>query len=253
MFVRAILLIVTGVFPLPAFGTCAPEFIEHVIQSLGYSTPENFNEEYVACKVYPALEHASIIAIASKQPNMQKAEDENYNLDIALVDINSEKVLAHKFYEAKLPNGGGPRLTGIKIDTAKYVVSPNSRAFGIRASLNMGFTSSEELSLFLLRDKDIVTILSGAEMHIFFTNRWPLCKQQTREAERILIIDKILTNGFYDLLVKERVTDSEGRTDQFGNCELVPINKKVKQYRLKYDGMQYVIPMEMRDFDCRVC
>ena len=253
MLSRAILLISTVAFSQLVFSACSPEFIENVSRALGYSSPENTTNMYVDCKAHPAIEHASIVAIASEQLHIPNAGDENFNLDISLVDTKSEEVLAHRLYEAKIQNGGGPKLTSIEIDTARYFVSPNSRAFGIRASFYMGFTSNQELSLFLFHDKDVVNILSGAEMQIFFTNRGASCAQQTREAARILVIDKKLTNGFYDLLVKEQLTDSEERIDQMGECKLVPINKETEQYRLQYDGTQYVIPNEMRFFDCRVC
>jgi len=253
MLARTLFLIIVFGYALSAFSACDPALIAHVSRHLVHVEFEDSDFKYVACKPHPDIKNASIVAIASKQLSLPSADDENYNLNIALVDTNSEKILVHKFYEAKLPNGGGPRLTGIEVDTAKYFVSPGSRAFGIRANLSMGFTSSQELSLFLIRDKHFEEILSGAEMQIFFTNRWPSCKEKNREAKRTLGIDKNLTDGFYDLLVTERLTDSEEHTDRSGDCNLVVTNVETKKYRLKYDGTRYVIPNEMRQFDCKVC
>lgn len=195
----------------------------------------------------------SVFAEASPQEKVRNAQDENYDLYVSLNDTRSGTLVASAFFKEKLPNGGGPKLQGIALDNQAYTLSPQLQAFGLRAKFGMGFTRSEELNLFIVKDKEVVNILSGAEMQIFFTNRGATCHLQTREAKRTLAIARDITNGFHDLLVHEKTVDSSEREDKTGNCTLKPFEVKRKTYRLRYNGVEYPIPHDMKEFDCRVC
>nr|WP_295768827.1 hypothetical protein [Rhodoferax sp.] len=248
MLMRTTLLVIAGAQFLLACNANASDYCESARHPQGVDT-ENW---IVSCRDHPTINQVSILAIASPQANIANSRDEDYDLEVSLVDTRTKKTLASGIFKAKLPNGGGPRLSGIAIDTGRYFVSPGLRAFGVRAELGMSFTSSQELHLFVTRGKDVVSVLSGAETHIYFTNRGS-CQEQTREAERTLVMDKTLSSGFYDILVQERLTDMEAREDKSGACELLPTKTEKREYRLKFDGKEYRVPNEMKHFDCRVC
>ncbi|MBI3231346.1 MAG: hypothetical protein HYZ45_14630 [Burkholderiales bacterium] len=246
-------LALSAVVAVPTWAACALGLDESFSRSPEGEESENSVQEYVACKDHPSILHASIVAVASSQANVHAGQDENYDLAIALKYAPHGKVIAESIFPAELPNGGGPRLTSITLDTANYLLAPQLRAFGVRAKLDMRFTFSEELNLFLVKGKKIVKVLSNAPMHIYFSNRWPECREQTREAQRVAVLDKAKSNGWYDILIQEKLIDSEGKVDASGQCQMVPTATATKEYRLKFDGKAYVIPNEMQHFDCRVC
>lgn len=249
---RIVLIVIAVAATFPAFGDSP------VIETERSDSDETYaeiarRETFVVSKDLLTTPHFSVFAEASPQENVRNAQDENYDLYVSLNDTRSGTLVASAFFKEKLPNGGGPKLQGIALDNEAYTLSPRFQAFGLRAKFGMGFTWSEELNLFIVKDKEVINILSGAEMQIFFTNRGSTCRLQTREAKRTLAVARNITNGFHDLLVNEKVVDSSERKDRAGNCTLKPFEVKKKTYRLKYNGVAYSIPRDMKEFDCRVC
>ena len=245
--------VLSAALSLPAWGTCSWKDedrhlkISHVPAAVGH---------YVACKSAPGL-HRDIWAVAAPRDSSDEATTDNYDLFLWLEDPTNRNSIAKGHFAGLLSNGGGPKLEGIEIDTGQYVVAPGVRAFGVRARNSMTVfkvpTDGEELSLFVVRGKDIVSVLPHADMRLSYSNRGDDCDEQRRDVVRVLVVDETITNGFRDLLVKETITDSAGRQEASGECRVTPTNVKTVEHRLRYDGRKYVVPSDMREVDCRVC
>ncbi|MFN7570692.1 MAG: hypothetical protein ACK5TK_04425 [Betaproteobacteria bacterium] len=224
----------------------------------GSAVASGFCNEYAryenqSCKNHPTIKGAVIVASASPQEGVEDPENKDFDLDIAVIDAGTRKTIAHGAFKAKITNGGGPRFSRITLDTGDYVVSPGLRAFGVRASLHMNLMGSEELNLFLVRGDSIVSVLSGMTAGASFSNGASDCRLQTREVKRTLSMDRRMTEGFYDILVLERVNDTNQHKNQTGECESVEGSTARQRYRLKFDGKEYRIPGDMLELDCRVC
>jgi hypothetical protein len=250
---RLAVFMISAILSMPAWGTCSGDGAK---RHLKVAAVPGSGEEHVACKEDPDL-HKDIWAVASPRDPSEAAAQDNYDLDVSLEDRASGKPVAHGHFKGLLLNGGGPALGEIKIDTGRYFVAPGVRAFGVRALNSMSVfgvpTDGEELSLFVVKGKDIVNVLSHADMRLSYSNRADVCEEQRREVSRVLVVDRTLTHGFRDLLVKETITDSAGRRDVSGRCRLEPTRVKTREHRLQYDGSKYTVPRDMQEVDCGVC
>ena len=250
---RLAVFVVSAVLSMPAWGTCSSDDER---RRLKFADVPSSGPEHVACKE-DFERHKDIWAVASPRDPSEDASEDNYDLDVSLEDPASGKPVAVGHFKGLLTNGGGPELGELKVDTGKYFIAPGVRAFGVRALNSMSLfgvpTDGEELALFVVRGKDIVNVLSHADMRVSYSNRAQVCEEQRREVARVLVVDKALTHGFRDLLVKETITDSAGKKDASGRCRLAPTSVKTNEHRLQYDGSKYTVPRDMQEVDCRVC
>lgn len=245
-----------------SLGACSDSFIADARRVLGYADERNERSEFVACKKLPYSQDQSLIAIAKRQKGTEIGDSEtmgNYNLDIALINDRTKAVLRRSFFRKRFMSTGY-RFDGIKIDMANYTVAPNLRAIGIRANyhIDLGFTSSQSLSLYIPSGRTFMEILSDADMHIIYTKNWPSCQNETREATRTLAITEQITQGYFDLLVTETLVDtqeyeSEKHSDNVNPCDSKVEHQETKKYILRFNGRRYGVPIEMRMFDCRIC
>lgn len=166
------------------------------------------------------------------------------------------KVLRRAFFKRRFLSDGY-RFDGIEIDTANYTIAPNLRAIGLRANyhIDLGFTSSQSLTLFVPSGTTYKEVLSNADMVISFTKTWPSCTNETRDATRSVSISKEISEGYFDLIVRESLVDArEHKGLRPGDdCVTNIEHKETKTYTLRFKGRHYVIPTEMREFDCRIC
>jgi hypothetical protein len=90
-------------------------------------------DDYADCRKDPADTRHAIVALAYQANDGADDGDEDYDLDIAIVDLDSGDILAHR-HEAKGIASDAVSLNRIWLDTARYDLAPGRRAFGIRSS-----------------------------------------------------------------------------------------------------------------------
>lgn len=91
-------------------------------------------DDDAACRKDPADTRHAIVAFASLDSNGHDGPGngtERYDLDIAIIDIDSSEILARR-YEANAILSGAVRLNRLWLDTARYDLAPGQRAFGVR-------------------------------------------------------------------------------------------------------------------------
>jgi hypothetical protein len=253
---KTILLLLCS-FSAISSAACDSQLVNNVWKNLSHSRKLEQPSDYIACKTHPSLAEQVIVAIATKQQDTKEltGDDQDYNFVVALANRTTGHILAK--YNGTIMNGGGPDLNGIEIDTAKYFVNPSTRAFGVRAHYSMreAFTSNDSLSLFIVNGKTISKILADFDVNInFYTPSIPApYLNKSRSSTRTLYIGSTLHNGFYDLMVTEKIIDHdfiEGENDR----KLDKLyNEQKKTYKLPFTGVKYDIPSVLRDFDCRIC
>jgi hypothetical protein len=242
-----------------SMGACDNSFVEAVRHSLGYMMEQNQESEFVACKKFPPFKDMSIFVIAKRQEGTEIDDSEtmgDYNLEIALIDNRTTKVLRRAFFKKRFISDGY-RFDGIEIDTANYAIAPNVRAIGIRANyyIDLGFASSQSLSLFVPSGTTYKEVLSDADMRISYINTMSSCTNETRDAKRTVSISKEISEGYFDLIVRESLVDArmlEGPKPE-DDCISKTEHQETKIYKLHFNGKNYVIPKEMSEFDCRIC
>lgn len=196
------------------------------------------------CKIWPIDSSQTIVVLAHFQKGSSFTSPESnmglYDLDILLVKTKSARVVSRLFQKGAL-SSDSVGLDRIAIDTARYNLAPNVRAFGIRVhyahpkryyphefeDLNLYVINGEEISLVL--DK-LGTIDSGGEVGE--------CDGFFSDTRRTLAIGKTTSHGYADLVVTTKTIDSETKILN-GECVEVKQQPSVTQDTLQFDGKAY--------------
>lgn len=176
----------------------------------------------LTCKRHPIAKNQTIVAFffdSSIEGDIENNE-ENFERDfaVALIDINKKKVV--RFYQDTIIEDASVRIYrsgGINIDTARYKLKPNVRAFGLR--MNIGYSPNcaegglnSFIWLFVEQDQTLRPVLKD-----FPTSSWGLtqgpsgCVNYDDEATTIenyeftLGLSTNSTNGWRDIEVVEHV------------------------------------------------
>ena len=94
---------------------------------------------FIACRLDPDHPDRAIVALTyvpgEERTGKTHQGDTAYerDLDIAIIDLSNDKIIAHR-HEDKSIWDGGERFERIAIDTGRYVLAPGKRAFGLRVS-----------------------------------------------------------------------------------------------------------------------
>lgn len=175
------------------------------------------------------------------------SEDEGFlvlNTHIAIVDLKA-KSITHKYFESHKTNGwvsDAIRLDEIMIDSASYFVKENTRAFGIRVKfIGMSRVNpylNETLSLFVKEKNQLKNILHNYSVELD-TGEWNgNCEGEFNNEKKLLILAKNKTHDFFDISVKNTITNTTNFIKENGDCYY---NEKIKREInvLKFDGNQY--------------
>lgn len=174
-------------------------------------------------------------------------EGEHYfelNSHIVIVDDQTGDI-THTFFESAKTNhwiSDAIVLTEIQIDTAPYMVSPDERAFGVRVGYyGMSHANpyeNETLSLFVKSGQSLQKILNNFSV-MDYDGEWDTeCLGEFLRTEKLLILSEEQTNGWFDFLVKSKITKTINEEDGNGEC----ISKETTSTEttvLKFIGEEY--------------
>jgi hypothetical protein len=203
-------------------------------------TNKDIQEELYVEKIMPNDKSLSIIVI----PKIVSKEDNDESLDLdsyILVVENKTGNIKSKFYESNSWTSDAIALTSIEIDTAPYLLNKTNRGFGIRVNYtgrsNPNPYSQTDLSLFIEEGKILKRVLKDFPISEFH-GEWDMnCNGEFETVESTIIIDKVITNNFYNLKIKQKITDEKNHKVK-DDC----IEKKVyksKMVTLKYNKKEY--------------
>jgi hypothetical protein len=173
--------------------------------------PADCYSELVVEKIIPYLPDKSVLVI----PKIIEKREDSFSFDsyILIIDNHSGKIIS-KFYEREAWFSGAAILTSISIDFAPYILSSNTRAFGIRLSYrgdsHVSPFSDQEISLFIPKDSSLVRVLKDYPIYTFHENPdFDGCINYSSTTEnKVIIITDSLTNNFYDILIKNKITST---------------------------------------------
>lgn len=167
------------------------------------------NEELIAEKPLPYRKDWSVVVI----PKYNEKEEESFSLDsyILLVDNQTGKIIS-KYFEEGTANGwtsDAVRLESIFIDTDPYKVKAGVNAFAIklafRGSSSPNPYSSERISIFEPQGVQIKCLLKNFESETY-KGEWDMhCAGVFNEAVRTLSFSKTLSQGYYNIIVSNKV------------------------------------------------
>ncbi len=197
-----------------------------------------------AFKILPNRPNEAIVAIPEI---VEGSEEEHYftlNTHIAYVNMENKQVL-FDYFESSKTNGwvsDAIMLTEIIIDTAPYTVTENERAFGIKThfvgSSRVNPYESDRLSLFIIANNNLQKVLHNFEI-LDNGGEWDgNCEGEFINEKKILIISEEKNNGYFDILVKHKITNNITFEDENGDCDSKD-SVTIKTSVLKFDGKTY--------------
>ncbi|MCL2162057.1 MAG: multidrug ABC transporter ATPase [Betaproteobacteria bacterium] len=199
-----------------------------------------------ACKAMPNAPGTTVAAIAFdiSREKMSGYAD-GYKLQvIALVEAGKVVAATQSILEEDASTEVG--RNSYRIDTARYILSKDVRAFGVvfyssaRGASCPEANSGEELTLWI-REGEHLRAIFGANLYgwvlldgepcAFFDNKDVL----TESARMTIGVEKTSSHGFADLSITAHVTHTLSNRDR----DLDTTSKRTVRKVLKYDGQSY--------------
>jgi hypothetical protein len=194
------------------------------------------------CKLLPSDQSKKIAAFAYDSGGGRGINDPFNDLLIAIVDQQKNMVVGSYSYKFYLGPGGIKEGDGLRIDTARYVLAPNVRAFAL--DITSGYSHhcgdggvGAERTLYVQEGKNIRPILFIPAM-----SSWSYIEGNfectTPPDSYVEIIENVnlaielgtgKTNGYRNLVVTAVSSRSDGKHT----------GRKTFSYTLRYDGQQY--------------
>jgi hypothetical protein len=202
------------------------------------------------CKVWPAVQNQ---AIAAKSVYLADADDEDvgvFDLDLAIVNASNAKPIA-TYRKPGAYNSDAVRFDDLRIDTARYRLAADVRAFGLRSKFVHSSHAipyeKTDLALYIREGNQLRPVLEGL---VVYKNNGEFsgdCEGYLKQIRRTVEIAESSHHGFADLIVTSRGTRMKN-TQSGKECLSKTTNLKTTQVSLIYDGQQYVVPENLRGY-----
>ncbi|WP_322043406.1 hypothetical protein [Paraburkholderia sp. J67] len=245
---RTLLCLAVGLTPLFAHAGCEDNLQKWTTQ---LHPGRTLDTEHAACKVWPANEALTIAAL----PLPQKGNNDDTgtdDLEVLVADTASGTVIAHQFQKSAFTYDA-VRFSGLTIDTARYQLTPQNRAFGVRVShensSRVNPFGQTALSLYVIDGQSLRTVVdrlivedSGGE--------WDgNCEGTFSNTTRSLDLGTAGKDGFVVLKGTEKSSQSVNVV-QNGDCKY-DISKSAKRasFTLEYKNGKYSVPKSMQYTD----
>ena len=205
--------------------------------------PLDVKTDLIVSKTMPQTEDETIVLI----PEIV-GEDHEYNFElnshIVLVNNTTGKI-THKYFESTKTNhwvSDAVQLKELKIDTAPYVIADNVRAFGVRVyhygSSQANPYSNEIISLFMKSGNTLKKVLNNYDV-VNYGGEWDTnCVGEFIGSKATLTMSDEKTNEYFDIIVKNTITETKNYEDENGDCESID-GITTESAILKFESNEY--------------
>lgn len=205
------------------------------------------------CKVWPYSPDKTIMVMLINQPENKSLDESlfDYDVDVVVTDTQSGKILARNYHPRAITNDA-IALSSVTIDTARYQLTPELRAFGIRfnrhGASRVNPIEYNNLNLYVLKDKALPLMVNQLTVEDLGGEWDGDCAGYFDKKIRTISILKTSTSGFADLGVHEVSVHSEA-TKRKDECTETEAAKKQADYTLHFNGINYSVDKKLRLFD----
>ncbi len=216
--------------------------IQKSLKSLEQFKNDSWQKNLSDCVLMPDDSTKAIVALIEKEP---EEDSYVYHLTLVIFDL-PKKQISHDSFISYFDGPDIVGFQGVKIDTGRYFVTKNQRAFGIKTLHTRGrsidYSSYETLFLFLPEPDGSIRNLTEKGITISTDSAQVIkgdldCGFESWKTKAIVKISKNKTNDLFDLFVKEESQESEKIQP---SCQEIKKQKEVKEYIFKYDGNKYI-------------
>lgn len=234
------------VFKIDAEGKIKPvsqkeSLINNVIQQLNLEKSK-IKTDLIVSEKLPNNPNETIVVL----PEIVDESEHYFELNSHILIVNNTTgKITHKYFESSKTNGwvsDAIQLREITIDTAPYNLTETNRAFGVRVryvgSSQVNPYENETISLFVKLENYLKNVLYNFDV-INDTGAFnEHCVGEFADVENTLHMATKKTNGYFDILVKSKVTESESFINKNGDCDSKDIITTKTKW-LKFNGKKY--------------
>ncbi|MFC3650803.1 hypothetical protein ACFONN_04555 [Dyella humi] len=223
---------------------CDRSTIVAAAKALHFTTQEDFwAGTNSSCRKDPSNTHQAIVALTYRagEETTGKAQNDTdgvYDLDVVSIDLATNAVLAHT-HQPQAISSDGVVFDSLTIDTARYILAPGQRAFGIRidhsAQCYQCAYSFTELTLYLADGHQLKEILS---INADVTRSTPTdaCPNAVSNSKTNVSIGKGTSHGPADIVLSTTTsTDANSEDGQPKECSSTSSNTNT----IHFDGVRY--------------
>lgn len=201
----------------------------------------------VVCRIWPSRPDLTLVAV----PLMTRQSDDGNEGDLELLVVNSaDFVVRQRLRLANLMTDDALYISRITLDTARYRLTPDKTAFGLRVSLQGSSRPNPfgETTLWLFQIDDKGRLAPVLDNIVISSNQgeWDTnCAGEFHTTERILSMAPSAGNAISDIIVEETSTTTISVSGTDGTCTDTGVTNS-NAYRLRYEASAYRVPKELR-------
>ncbi|WP_223416127.1 MULTISPECIES: hypothetical protein [unclassified Pseudomonas] len=202
---------------------------------------------YSVCKDWPAYPGLTITALSQFESGYSASDygpQGRYDINLAVVSAGASKPLA-TYQQSAAFESDAIAFEDLQLDTARYKLTPDLRAFGVRATFNgssrVNPVSEKLLSLYVKEGDRLRPVLDKLITYEYGGEWDGNCAGELYQHTRTLEIGKTSSQGYADLIVKTVTTREVGKGEGEA-CVAKTITDKPVLTTLRYDGKSYVLP-----------
>lgn len=254
---RTCLLVLLLSLPLTAFAQdCGEDSAARITQAYGQrdinALPDRpgwaIDASRGACRVWPADTSLTLLAVPVLGPEEFNGEVQQGDLDVLVVDSTTLRPRAG-LRLADVMSSDAIHVDSVSLDTARYRLAPDVRAFGIRSSRSNSSQpnpfSDTRLQL-LVFDGTTLKTITGQIVVSSSGGEWDTrCAGEFHETKRTLEVGPLPAQGWATLTVRERSATTASREDANGNCVEEREDLPVRSFTLRPVQRSYPLPSTM--------
>ncbi|MFP6559148.1 hypothetical protein WJ542_12630 [Paraburkholderia sp. B3] len=244
---RTLFCLVAGLAPLFAHAGCENNLQKWTAQ---LHPGRTLDADHAACKVWPANEALTIAALPL--PQKDNSDDEGTDdLEVLVADTATGAIVAHQFQQSAI-SYDAVRFSGLALDTARYQLTPQNRAFGVRVThegpSRIAPFEQTALSLYVVDGQSLRTVLDRLIVENSGGDWDGNCAGTFNNTTRTLDLGPAGKEGYAALKGTEKSSDTVN-TVRNGDCKDDTKAAKRTSFTLEYRNGKYDLPKDMQYTD----
>jgi hypothetical protein len=207
------------------------------------------DHERAVCEPWRAFPGRFIVVLPMPRPAAEP-EFTEFDLDVLVVQQadngNTERAtVVSRLFERSGLTEDAMRIASIKVDTARYTLAGDARAFGLRVvyrgSSRANPHESERLTLYVPQGPKLAKVLQGLETTLE-RGEWDTnCTGSFETVRGSLAVARTTSNGYADLLLRQTRSDTVSLA-QGEECVTHERPARFASSTLQFDGTRYRVP-----------
>jgi len=213
------------------------------------------DERLAACKPWPAFPGRSIVVLPVPRETSSTGA-KVFDLELLLIQRpdngNTERdtVIGRILQPEALDEDAATAIQDIRIDTSRYVLSSDTRAFGLRVRYRGtapgSKAASETIRLYVHHGSKLRQVLQEIELD-HDSGEWDSsCTGRFEQLRTMLSVGKSASNGYADLQLSRTLVQSRAQMQEDQGCTEKAMPAHFNTVTLRYDGERYRVPKSLR-------